>query len=116
MQEELIKHQKATAMAAQFQKAMEEVQQAVALIESSENRLKLTFGKHCTFHYKIRSELEATPISIKKQAWRYILEQSQILCFLSIKKHKQLEEQIEKDQLPEITEEKHCCNTSIIYG
>ncbi len=104
METELIKHQRITAMAAQFEKAMSEIKEMLQLYETSQGRLTKEFGTRCSFSYSLKSDIENAPAEMKRAAWRYILRQSQVLSFVSIKRNEEIDKQIEEDQLPDITE------------
>ncbi len=103
METELKKHQRVTAMAAQYEQALQEILEASELINKANNRLKLEFGDHCHTHIDVEYGLRKSPAEIKQRAWRYILEQSQVRSFLSLKRQKELETQINDNKLPEIT-------------
>ena len=101
---DLIKHQRVTAMAAQYDKAIEEIEQAKSLLLSAGDRMKSEFGRGAILS-SIEYDIERSLKEMKPLAWRYILTQSQITSFLSIKRKKELDKQIEEDKLPDITEE-----------
>lgn len=100
----IIKHQRATAMAAQYDKAVEELKQANRLVINASERLSLEFGGSCGYDNGASCDIERTLKDIKQSAWRYILKQSQITSFLSMKRQKELDKQIEDNKLPDITE------------
>lgn len=101
-----IKHQRVTAMASQYEQAIKEINEASAILIRASERLTLEFGTSCGIRHGIAGNgLERSIREIKQDAWRYILKQAQVTSFLSMKRQKELDKQIEENKLPEITEE-----------
>lgn len=108
----IIEHQKISAIVENYQLAQAEVKQAFDLLMSAKKRLYATLGQyHDTIFrdrisdYHLDDQAKESAKIIRRNAWRYLLEQLQIRNVMSIEAKKKLDEQIEKGDLPELTVE-----------
>lgn len=116
---ELIEHQTITAIVENVAVAKDEVRQAFALLQTAKTRLAAALGdgRGGTYHQIIPSRnyygdncfeeksLVESHKMITQNAWRYILAQTGLNHYMTEKRKKELNEQIEKNELPELTTE-----------
>lgn len=94
-----------------YTEAIREVEQAYNLIKSASQRMGSAFGSSCNSviygysksysHYDF--DLEQSKKRIKINAWACIINKMNFRNFLSDKKKKELDEQLEKGELPDLT-------------
>ncbi len=103
------------ALVACYRQAEEEIRQAYDLLESAEKRLQTGFQEfECNCfnvnprdYCKVGSQAaDMVMESIKTEAWRVLVERMELRRVLSVKRRKELDDQLMKgDKLPDITEE-----------
>ena len=103
------------ALVACYRLAEEEIGQAYDLLESAEKRLQTgfqdfecnCFNANPRDYCKVGSQAaDMVMETIKREAWRVLIERMELRRVLSVKRRKELDEQLRNgDRLPEITEE-----------
>jgi len=116
MDNELIEHQTVTAIVENVAKAKEDIKEAFALLIGAKERLSATLG-HDSYYdtiipsgsrfsdYEFKDGAENSNKEITKNAWRYILAQTQLNHYMTEKRKNELETQIKEDRLPPLTSE-----------
>lgn len=115
---ELIEHQTITAICDNVEQAKLEVKQAFESLRAAKARLKATLGDGTRYYHTIlphrnyygdnifeEREEKETYDNITRNAWRYILEQTGLRQFMTEKRQKELESQIDSNNLPPLTVE-----------
>jgi len=114
---ELIEHQTVAAICENVEAAKLEVKQAFETLRQAKNRLKATLGESGYYHdilpsshhygdsvFDERSEKE-TYDNITRNAWKYVMAQTGLRHYMTEKRQKELDEQIQKNDLPPLTAE-----------
>jgi hypothetical protein len=106
---DIIKHMPARAMIESYQVARKEVQEAFRLLDAAKKRLGAAFGPcydrvlpHNCRDYNLEREALTTLEIIRRNAWRGVIEKTQIKHLISHKRKEQLDDQLEKGELPEL--------------
>jgi Domain of unknown function (DUF4942) len=115
---DLIEHQKVSTICENVEQAKLEVKQAFEILRSAKNRLRLTLGDSSVYHdilpsshrhygdavFDERSETEVYD-HITRNAWRYIMDQTGLRHYMTERRQKELDEQIQKNDLPPLSSE-----------
>jgi hypothetical protein len=92
-------------MVEDYNAAKQEITQAFRLLESAKDRLKMTFGT--VYINDIRSYGEDSLADhmkhLRQQAWQYVITQTGIKEWCSVRQAEELDKQIKNDDLPELT-------------
>lgn len=111
---DIAKRETLSAMIGTYQQATRSIEEAYAMLESAEKSLRSVFldapgyrfstnERNCTeVGKKASDEIVA---KLKKDAWGVIVERMELRRLLSIKRRTELDSQIDKGELPELTEE-----------
>ena len=99
----IMERQTIRAMCLAYQDGMAEIDKAFALLAQADDRLRAAFGGNAGLLYMKHGRDEVVKSSTKG-AWWYIIQQTRVLEMCSIKQRKQIEDQLERDELPQITE------------
>lgn len=112
MTTELMEHQKLSAIVENYEKAQEEIRQAFDLLVAAKERLTGLFGEYRDEIFPERisdSHLRDTAKEcadlVRRNAWRYLLDQMQVWSIMSDSARNHLQSQIKDNKLPEITHE-----------
>lgn len=121
MNDQLIPLNNATQIVAIYNNVLNDLHRAFSLIEGAKRKMKNTFGegndglwKRDLRDYEFsdgweRGIFENCKARIKREAWSYIVDKTQIKTLLSIKRQEELSKQLfderNENPLPEITEE-----------
>lgn len=111
---DIAKRETLSAMIGTYQQATRSIEEAYAMLESAEKSLRAVFldapgyrfntnERNCTEVGKKASE--EIVAKLKKDAWGVIVERMELRRLLSIKRRTELDSQIDKGELPELTEE-----------
>jgi hypothetical protein len=102
---ELMNKQTITTMVEDYSTAKQEISQAFKLLDTANKRLSLTFGgvylKEITRYGQ--KDLECHLKHVRQQAWQYVIIQTGIKEWCSVRQGEELDKQIKKDDLPELT-------------
>jgi len=97
-----------------YEQSCADIRQAFALLDGAEKRINdaVTLGRSWGVHVKNRDgralyfdEVEPTLAHLRRDVWDTIVERLEIRRMLSIARAKELDDQLENGELPEITEE-----------
>ena len=113
---ELIEHSKVSAIVENVNEAKAEVKQAMDLLLKAKTRLKRTLGDGtCSANlwkgqihdsdYSFEGVKKDSEKIITQSAWRFIIHHVGFNHFMTEKRQKELEKQIDNNELPELTEE-----------
>ena len=111
---ELIEHQTITAIVENVALALADIEKGFALLSGAKNRLGGVLGHDSYYDSVIDSQLsnynldkasENSAKLVTRNAWKYILAQTGLNQYMTAKRRKELEEQIEKNELPPLTVE-----------
>ena len=116
METELIEHQTITAIVENVEQAQREAQQGFDLLLIAKKRLNAVLGGNDhyhqilpnTHHYGDNVFLDGVKefhAHTTRNAWRYILAQTGLNSYMTEKRRKELEAQIDSDELPALTVE-----------
>jgi len=111
---DIAKRETLSAMIGTYKKAVIEVEDAYSILEGAQKRLRAVFldapgyrfgtiSRNCTEVGKVASDRIAA--EIKKDAWAVIVDRMELRRLLSIQRRNELDNQIQKGELPELTEE-----------
>ena len=111
---DIAKRETLSAMIGTYQQATRQIEEAYAILESAEKSLRAVFldapgyrfstnERNCTDVGKIASD--SIIAKIKKDAWGVIVERMELRRLLSIQRRTELDSQIEKGELPDLTDE-----------
>jgi len=112
----LIEHTTVAQMVTAFGDASREIRQGFALLESAQNRLRAAFQPDYGGKFAVLSPQRYVTLvgregaddslsRLRRDAWQSIIQKLQIRPALSDKRWRELEEQLERGELPEITAE-----------
>jgi hypothetical protein len=114
MSTELIQHQRLTAIISQYESAQREVRRAFDLMISAKHRLESVFGDgHNYYHHIFDGQINDFALGddakraeqrIRRNGWSYIAKLTELHRYMSVATAKKFGEQIEKGDLPELTE------------
>jgi hypothetical protein len=111
---DLIEHQKLDTIIDNYVQAQTDIKAGVDLLAGAKKRLAAIFGDQYddiapnrdTLHYAVSSDSARDCAKhVRKNAWRYLIQQLQLDAFMSDKAKTHLYKQIDEDMLPEITHE-----------
>ena len=118
MHTELIEHQKVSAIVENVTLAMDEAAQGVDLLNKAKTRLFHTLGQahdslwnhrsdvsDYSFGGDVSSILESMNKNIRRNAWRYLLNQTGLTGMMSQKDRDEIEKQVEDGKTPDVTEQ-----------
>lgn len=105
MDTELIPHSTISAMVDNWEAIKLKLQNATETIRSCDDSLKLVFGDHVSIGYKDMPDYERLMKDLRNRAWYAIIGKTEIKKFLSIKREKELEKNINEDLLGDLTTE-----------
>lgn len=114
IEKDIIPRQTVAAIVDNVDQAMAEVDAAFANLRSAKNRLFKTLGRSSYYDSIIDGRLtdydfeeagDKAKKKITRNAWRYIIEQTGLVKYMTEKRNIELEEQIEKNALPSLTVE-----------
>ncbi len=111
---DIAKRETLAAMIGAYKQAVIEVRDAYSILESAQKRLRAVFLDAPGYKFdcnrrdlsdvgeKASDQITAT---IKRDAWSIIVERMEVRRLLSIKRREELDKQIERGELPELTED-----------
>jgi Domain of unknown function (DUF4942) len=110
----LTQKQTVTALVNAYQGAVAEIRRGFAIVEAAEKALGLAFAyEEQAYHFQIRDRYNRTSIefsdpessiaTLKREAWGVIVARLEVRRMMSIKRAAELDRQLEKEELPEIT-------------
>lgn len=111
---DVAKRETLTAMIGAYQQATRKVEEAYAILESAQNSLRAVFldGPGYRFNVNDRNSTEVGKkasdeinAKIKKDAWSVIVNRMELRRLLSIRRRTELDSQIDKGELPELTDD-----------
>lgn len=111
---DLAKRETLSAMIGTYQQATRNIEEAYAILETAEKSLRAVFldkpGYRFSANERNNTDVgkvasDAINAKIKKDAWGVIVERMELRRLLSIKRRTELDNQIEKGELPELTDE-----------
>ncbi len=113
MSTELIEHQKISALVDNYRQVQADVAQAFALLQGAKDRMEAAFGGYnCSLfegsslpELSLRQGAAKSEKKIRKQAWDYIFTVLELRSFISEKRYRDLQRQLQENKLPEITTE-----------
>jgi hypothetical protein len=91
------------SMCLAYTDAVRDIREGFRLIGLADDRGRTAFGDRSGLPW-LKADADGCVQGLTRNAWHYIVEQSNILEMCSIKQAKEIEEQIEKNELPDITE------------
>lgn len=111
---DIAKRETLSAMIGTYQQATKSVEEAYSILESAEKALRAVFLDAPGYRFSV-NERQCTEVGkkasdeiiakLKKDAWAVIVERMELRRLLSIKRRSELDSQIDKGELPELTEE-----------
>lgn len=111
---DLAKRETLNTMIGAYRLATSQVQEAYAILESAQTTLRSVFLDAPGYRFNV-NERNTTDVGkkasdevnarIKKDAWAVIVERMELRRMLSIQRRTELDSQIEKGELPELTDE-----------
>ena len=106
METDLIKRTTIIEMVTTWERAQKDITECLKTLTETEKRLEQVFGSYCWDNDAVkRMDTEKLLKSIRRRAWGYLIEKSEMRRLLSVRRAKELDEQLEKGELPEINEE-----------
>jgi hypothetical protein len=111
---DIAKRETISAMIGTYKQAIGKVQEAYAILESAQTMLRSAFHNVPGYRFNVndRNSSDVGKIAsdhvnarIKKDAWSVIVERMELRRLLSIHRRNELDEQIEKGKLPDLTDE-----------
>ena len=107
MTNELIPRPTATRLAGAYKKAMNDIEQAFKKIEESKKTLKNAYGDTTSFSpFKFNQwEFKKIKKEITRSCWKRIVNMLEIQTFMTGKRLDKLQDEIDSDKTPEITEQ-----------
>jgi hypothetical protein len=111
---DIAKRETLAAMIGTYRQATQKVEEAYVMLESAQNSLRAMFLDGPGYRFsandrdcsevgkKASDEINA---KIKKDAWSQIIKRMELRRLLSIRRRTELDDQIDKGELPELTEE-----------
>jgi hypothetical protein len=112
MTTELIEHQKLSAIVENYEQAQQEVRQAFDLLVTAKERLTALLGEYRDdlfperiSDYHLRDTAKECANLVRRNTWRYLLDQMQVWSIMSDSARSHLLRQLEDNKLPEITHE-----------
>jgi len=112
MTNELMEHQKLSAIVENYEKAREEIRQAFDLLVAAKERLTGLLGEYRDeifperiSDYHLRDTAKECANLVRRNTWRYLLDQMQVWSIMSDSARNHLQNQIKDNNLPEITHE-----------
>jgi hypothetical protein len=99
----IMERQTIASMCLAYQDIKHDLTEAFNLLDKAEKRGTVAFER--SGMPWLKADLEECLKGVTRQAWYYIIRQTHILEMCSIKQAKEIEEQMEHNELPEITEE-----------
>jgi len=111
---DIAKRETLAAMIGTYRQATQKVEEAYVMLESAQNSLRAMFldGPGYRFNVNDRNCSEVgkkasdeVNAKIKKDAWSQIVKRMELRRLLSIRRRTELDDQIDKGELPELTEE-----------
>lgn len=111
---DIAKRETLTALVGTYQKAAQEIIQGYALLAQAQERLRAAYLPSIDYRFEINPPESSgvgekasnmTLARIKRDAWHVLVERMELRRLLSVQRRKELDKQLEKDELPEITEE-----------
>lgn len=111
---DIAKRETLATMIGTYQQATRKVEEAYAILESAQNSLRAVFLDAPGYRFSV-NERNNTDVGtaaskeiiakLKKDAWAVIVERMELRRLLSIQRRTELDSQIEKGKLPELTDE-----------
>ena len=112
MTTEIIEHQKLSAIVENYEQAQKDIRQAFELLAAAKERLTGLLGEYRDnifperiSDYHLRDTAKECENLVRRNAWRYLLDQMQVWSIMSDSARSHLESQIKDNKLPEITQE-----------
>ncbi len=109
----MIPHQTLTAIVDNVTQARTEVAQAFALLLGAKTRLKAVLGSDNTYYDSLWSSsisdysLDQTALSVDatvtRNAWKYVIAQVGLRAYMTERRQKELQDQLEQGQFPPLT-------------
>jgi hypothetical protein len=97
-----------------YEQSCADIRTAFVMLDGAEKRINdaVTLGRSWGVHLKSRNgrvidfgDVESTIAHVRREVWSSVVERLEIRRMLSIARAKELDEQLERGELPEITEE-----------
>lgn len=111
---DIAKRETLSVMIGTYQQAIKSVEEAYAILESAQKSLRAVFLDAPGYRFSV-NDRNATEVGkkasdeinakLKKDAWAVIVERMELRRLLSIRRRTELDTQIEKGELPELTDE-----------
>lgn len=111
---DVAKRETLAVMIGTYQQATKQVEQAYAILEQAQKSLQAVFLEKPGYRFSVieRNSTDVGAIAskaidakLKKDAWAVIVERMELRRMLSIQRRTELDNQIEKGELPELTDE-----------
>jgi hypothetical protein len=95
------------AIVQNYEEAKKEIETGYRNIWKANGRIKSIIGDYNFSDYKVMDSqaINRDTAEMKKKVWRYILNKVEIYNLISDKRRKELDDQLEKGELPEISVE-----------
>lgn len=105
-------HLPISALVAAYQQSERDLRESCRLVGEAEERMELVFGSSDSFTYTVRGrhnrsiELDADAMveNLKRDTWRALVNRLEVRRLLSVTRAKELDQRLEHDDLPDITE------------
>lgn len=115
MRSDIAKRETITALVGVYQQAAQEIEKAYAMLATAQSRLRSAFLDSPGYRFDTndrnnfdrvgKKASDAILKRIKRDAWSVIVERMEFRRMLSVKRRDELDQQLEKGELPELTEE-----------
>lgn len=111
---DIAKRETLATMIGTYQQATGKVQEAYAILEQAQNSLRAAFLDKPGYRFSVTERnnsdvgvtaSKAINAKLKKDAWAVIVERMELRRLLSIQRRTELDSQIERGELPELTDE-----------
>lgn len=116
MNQDLARKQTVTALVAAYQHAAAEIRRGFKIVRDAEQALTAAFGESGrAYSFQVRDRYRRTSIdfdrpddsvaALKREAWGVIVDRLEVRRMMSVKRAAELDQQLDKAELPEITVE-----------
>jgi len=111
---DIAKRETLSTMIGTYQQATRKIEEAYTILEAAEKSLRAVFLDKPGYRFSVNERnntdvgkvaSDAINAKIKKDAWAVIVERMELRRLLSIKRRTELDSQIEKGELPDLTDE-----------
>lgn len=110
----LIEHQTVTAIVDNVTQALADIDAGFRLLLAARQRLEGTLGDGIAYHhlwdqsiydYDLDAQSEKSRKHVIKNAWKYVIKKTELRSYMTEKRSKELDAQIENNELPSLTAE-----------